>query len=114
MIHRDLNPGNVLIDRDGHAKLADFGLATSKFFLQKTPENYKHMGSENADADFARQRLLITQDSKNLTSLSNPQLDSVSLSGAFGTTLYVAPELLVPFIKNKFFYTQVIILKSHS
>ena len=48
--------------------------------------------------------------SNALTSLSNPQLDSVSLSGAVGTALYVAPELLVPFTKNKFFYTQVRLL----
>ena len=104
MIHRDLKPSNVLISVSGHAKIGDFGLATSRFRRQR-----EHITAPNNGMfDIA------LEENVNLNSLTyasnNPydslQLDSLSLSGAVGTALYVAPELLTPSSKNKFIYTQ--------
>ena len=78
----------------------DFGLATSRHLLQ----------GDNPSSGTGGFVIGFTSSHSNQASLSLTGAninDSVSLSGAVGTTLYVAPELQTPCSKNKYFYTQV-------
>lgn len=67
IIHRDLKPENVLIDFYGHAKICDFGLATTT-------------------------SLVLQQRSKMFRS-SNSRGIRFSRTGEIGHPLYIAPEL---------------------
>jgi len=60
-VHRDLKPGNVIIDKEGNARILDFGIARSLKTSRKTGHGLlvgtpEYMSPEQAEAKEADQQ----------------------------------------------------------
>ncbi|TWT75061.1 serine/threonine protein kinase [Allorhodopirellula solitaria] len=83
LIHRDIKPANILVTPQGHAKVADVGLAA----LISTPDDDPRAGKVVGTADYLSPEQIRTPDAVG------PQCDVYSL----GCTLYYAITGKVPF-----------------
>uniref|UniRef100_A0A6B2L5B2 non-specific serine/threonine protein kinase n=1 Tax=Arcella intermedia TaxID=1963864 RepID=A0A6B2L5B2_9EUKA len=65
-LHRDIKPDNFLIDRTGHIKLADFGLAKHKLAVGKVGEATPEFDARNTTTNFPNHWVQYVKDPKQL------------------------------------------------